>query len=248
MTTAALTTGPDSALADDLATACRILAGEGHEHFFLGHVSARLPDGPGLCLIKRTGIGLGDVTTEDLLVVDAERAVLAGVGSLHHETPIHTEIYRHRPDVGCVVHTHPPHAVAFSATDAPLRIVSQDSIPFRDGVPRFPDPRLVVTPDRGTALALALGPRAAVIMANHGLTVAGPDVRHAIFLAVSLERSLATQAAAGRLGAPCDIPDDVAREMADYFDHHYRGRVESVWDALARRHVPGRAAETGHAR
>jgi L-ribulose-5-phosphate 4-epimerase len=98
---------PSLELRELVASACRILHNEGHEHFYLGHVSAREP-GSNLVCVKPAGIGLGEVASaDDVVVMDLDGRKIEGARPLHHEMPIHTEIYRRRPDVNCVVHTHP---------------------------------------------------------------------------------------------------------------------------------------------
>ena len=106
-----------------VADACHILFNEGQEHFHLGHVSAREP-GSERIFVKPTGIGLGEITADDVCVMDLDGKQLEGKRSLHHEMPIHTETYRRRPDVNCVVHTHPYYGAAFAASSAAFQMVS----------------------------------------------------------------------------------------------------------------------------
>jgi ribulose-5-phosphate 4-epimerase/fuculose-1-phosphate aldolase len=223
-----------ASLRELVATACRILDHEGHEHFNLGHVSVRLPDGEGI-LVKPSGLGLQEVWPDDLVVADLEGHKVQGERGLHHEMPIHTEIYRRRPDVQCVVHTHPLHAAAFSAAAEQFQMVSQDSVLFAAGVARYASARLVVTPGQGRELAEALGERSVVVLKNHGLAVVGPTVQDATFLAVSFERSLRVQLLARQFGAVDPIPPDEVEAMADYFENSYAGRVESAWQYLCRK-------------
>src|SRR5947199_5728216 len=110
-------------LREQVAWACRILALEGYADLTLGHVSAREPDGDGV-FIKRKGVALDEVEPDD--VVD-----LADPGAaLHLETVLHTEIYKLRPDVGAVVHGHPPYATALAATTAKIELLTHDAILF----------------------------------------------------------------------------------------------------------------------
>lgn len=214
----------------DLVLSARILALEGHEQFYLGHVSARVPGHADHVLIKRTGVALASVTEADFLRIDLDGTILSGDGALHHETPIHTEIYRRRPDVAAVVHTHPHYTAALAASNADFLLVSQDSIPFFKGLARYASPELVSTRAAGADMAAALGNANAMIMNNHGLTVGGPDIQHATFLALSLERSLATQSRAASLGTVAVIDTEHALRMHTYFEQQYQGRVGMVWD------------------
>jgi L-fuculose-phosphate aldolase len=213
--------------------ACHILFNEGQEHFHLGHVSAREPGSRVLC-VKPSGIGLGEVEVDDLALMNLDGSKLAGRRSLHHEMPIHTEIYRRRPDVNCVVHTHPFYAAAFSAAAAELQMVSQDSVLFAGGIGRYDSAVLVVTRDQGQRLAQALGDRRVVVLRNHGIAVAGPTVQDATFHAISFDRSLRMQHAAAQLGPIDPIPPDQVRAMVEYFDRSYQGRIEVTFQYLLR--------------
>src|SRR3954466_11687353 len=100
---------PDKEL-EDLARGCRVLEMEGHGDFTLGHLSLRDPAGRGFWL-KRNRYGLGEIEGPgDFVLVDMDGVQLSGEGGLHSEWPIHSEVFRLRPDVNVVAHTHPFHA------------------------------------------------------------------------------------------------------------------------------------------
>jgi ribulose-5-phosphate 4-epimerase/fuculose-1-phosphate aldolase len=94
--------------------------------------------------------------------------VLAGSGPRHSGYPIHTEIMNARPDVGGVVHTHPPHAVALATTGQPLRPVSHAANFFiPPGIPRFTQTAdLVLTRELGKAVAAELAAAPAISLVN----------------------------------------------------------------------------------
>jgi L-fuculose-phosphate aldolase len=217
-----------------VAEACRILAANRQEHFYLGHVSGREAPGSERYWVKPTGIGLGEVVPEDLVLVNLSGQRISGTRALHHELPIHTEIYRRRPDVNCVVHTHPFHAAAFASASAGFRMVSQDSVLFADGVGFYDSAVLVVTTDQGRRVAEALGPLKVVLMRNHGIAAAADTVEGATFFAVSFDRSLQLQATAASFGPISEISRDEVAAMNDYFDASYGGRVEATFEYLLR--------------
>src|SRR3989304_1240917 len=105
----------DSELREQVAWACRILALHGHSDLTLGHVSAPRPVGDSYYL-KSKGLGLEEVTPEDVVVLDLNGGRICGQGEVHLEAPLHTEVYRGRPDVGAVVPTPPPLTTALGAT------------------------------------------------------------------------------------------------------------------------------------
>jgi L-fuculose-phosphate aldolase len=183
----------DQQLREQVAWACRILARQGHADFTLGHVSARKSDGT--ILMKRNGLGLDEITPDDILTIDLDGRLVAGQGKVHLEYVIHTEVYKARPDVGSVVHTHPPYAVALGATQAKLEFLNHDAVLFQDGVAIFNDTvELITTSSQGQAIARALGTRRAMLMQNHGVVVVGQTVPWAVLTALTLERATQIQA------------------------------------------------------
>jgi L-fuculose-phosphate aldolase len=212
-------------LREQVAWACRILAGEGYADLTLGHVSARGPDGE--IWIKRKGVSLDEVEPDDVVAIDDGDAVL------HLETVLHTGVYRVRPDVGAVVHGHPPYATALGATSADLALLTHDAILFVDGVGRFDEPDLIVDDDQGGRVAAALGPRRAVLMRNHGVLVVGKDVPWAVLAAATLERAAQLQSVASTLGELRPVAPQLARRL---YSVKYRDEfVEEYWAAWQRR-------------
>jgi L-fuculose-phosphate aldolase len=212
---------------EQVAWACRILALEGFADLTLGHVSAR-PAGGETVYIKRKGLALDEVGPDDVVEVDDPSA------ALHLETVIHTEIYALRPDVGAIVHAHPPYATAFGATTAQLELLTHDAVLFADGVAYFEETaELITEEEQGRAVAEALGDRRAVILRNHGVVVADVDVRWAVLGAITLERAVRLQALAMTLGTLRPIPRDLAERMrADKYQDRF---VDEYWAAWIRR-------------
>jgi L-fuculose-phosphate aldolase len=212
-------------LREQLAWACRILASEGYADLTLGHVSARGPEGE--IWIKRKGVALDEVEPEDVVSLDDPDAVL------HLETVLHTGVYRARPDVGAVVHGHPPHATALGATGADLTVLTHDGVLFADGVARFEDPDLILDDTQGDRVAAMLGSRRAVLMENHGVLVVGADVPWAVLASITLERAARLQAIASTLGELRPIERELALQLQPV---KYRDEfVAEYWTAWQRR-------------
>jgi L-fuculose-phosphate aldolase len=218
------------AVRERVAWACRILALEGYADLTLGHVSAR-PAGGDTIYIKRKGLALDEVEPDDIVDLDDPAA------DLHLETIIHTEIYARRPDVGAVVHGHPPFATAFGATTAQLELLTHDAVLFAEGVSFFDEgPELITERDQGDAVAEALGSRRALILRNHGVVVADKDVRWAVLSAVTLERAIRLQAIASALGELQPIPNEVAQDMfAEKYQESFLDEYWAAWIRRARR-------------
>jgi len=209
-----------------VAWACRILALEGYADLTLGHVSARSEGGT--IYIKRKGVALDEVEPDDVVDLDDPAA------DLHLETVLHTEIYARRPDVGAVVHGHPPFATAFGATTARLELLTHDAVLFADGVSVFEEsPELITEREQGRTVAEALAQRRAVILQNHGVVIADKDVRWAVLSAITLERAIRLQAIASSLGELRPIPREVAESM--FADKYQERFVDEYWAAWIRR-------------
>jgi L-fuculose-phosphate aldolase len=240
----------DSSLQEQVAWACRILALGGHGDYTLGHVSVRSADGRHV-LMKPNGLGLEEVRPEDVLVLDLDGTRLVGEGPVHLEYVLHTEIYKARPDVQAVVHSHPPYATALGATDAKLELLNHDAVLFHEGLAYFNDTaELIVRPDQGAAVAAALGEKRVVVMRGHGVIVTGESVPWATYAALTLERVLRIQSIARTLGNLRPMSPEMAERV--YPDKYRDQHVAAYWDYLVRQlrrnHLDdGMPAESGTA-
>lgn len=208
------------ALKEGLINAGRILVQEDQGDFIFGHVAARLPEDPGLFLMKAHTIGLEEITPDNLITLNLEAEKVAGHMPRHLEAFIHSEVLRARPDVQAVVHTHAPHAVAFSALGRPLQPVGHDGAMFANGLPVFSETSdLIVDQTRGKAVARALGDHNAVLLRNHGIVTTGRTIEEATVLALFLERAckaqLLVEAAGGaqHVSTPEDAKAKIGRLM-----------------------------------
>lgn len=222
----------DADLREQIAWSCRILAMGEQGDYTLGHVSARSADGRDV-LMKRYGLGLEEVTPNDVLRISLDGELLNGEGRVHLEYVLHTEIYRQRPDVQSVIHTHPPYATAFGATDAKLQLLNHDAVLFQDGLAYFDDTaELIVRPEQGARVATELGQRRVIVLRGHGVIVTGASVPWATYTALTLERVIRIQAIAGTLGALRPMTAEMASLV---FPDKYRDdHVASYWDYLIR--------------
>ena len=180
----------DDELRQRVATACRVIALEGYVDLTLGHVSARRP-GERTVWIKRKGVGLDEVEPSDVIALDIDDEEALDRGDYHLESVMHTEVYRMRPDVGSVIHGHPLYGTALGSTDGRLLMLTHDAALFADGVGDYDDgPALITDRDHGRRVAEALGTRRAALLRNHGVVIAGQDVRWSVLAAVTLERAI----------------------------------------------------------
>jgi L-ribulose-5-phosphate 4-epimerase len=185
-----------------LAQACRILALAGQGDDIWGHASGRVP-GTETFWMKPHKMGLEEVRSQDLLLVDLEGRVVRGTRPRHSEVFIHAEVYRARPAVGAVVHTHPVAPTVFASLGVPLRPITHEGSYFTPpDVPRFAETTdLIVTPERGRAVARALGDRPALLLVAHGIVTVGATIEEATVNALVLDK-----AARAQLMVPGGVP------------------------------------------
>lgn len=175
-----------------VAAAGRILHHQGLVDY-LGHVSARIP-GTDRIVIKPkhspTIRSLGSLGPEDMLIIDLDGHVVAGHDRPPAEACIHTEIYRTRPDVTAVVHTHQPSSTLLGIIGADLLPVLHVPSVLTDGgkIANWPCPLLVTTPELGAELASALGARSLCHLQGHGIVSVAADLRRATVAAIALEQ------------------------------------------------------------
>jgi ribulose-5-phosphate 4-epimerase/fuculose-1-phosphate aldolase len=201
--------GPvDPALIDDLVTASRILADQGVLDAY-GHVSIRHPANPNRYLISRA-MSPADVTAADIMEFDLDSNPVDRRGrSMFLERFIHGEIYKVRPDVMAVIHSHSPGVIPFGITNVPLRPVFHTASFLWVGVPVFEirdaggmTNMLVGSGDLAKALAVTLGDKPVALMRGHGNVVVGPNVKRATIRAVYTEVNARLQTIALGLGGP----------------------------------------------
>jgi ribulose-5-phosphate 4-epimerase/fuculose-1-phosphate aldolase len=221
-----------------VAQGCRVLGAEGHGDLIWGHVSARDSDGRGVWM-KAATYGFDEIEPDRVILVSPEGTVLEGEGRRHAEYPIHTEVIRARSDVGAVVHTHAPSAVAFASLDLPLRPISHEGTLFvPPDVARFTRTGdLILTATLGGEVAATLGERNAVLLVNHGIVTVGPDVPTAVLTAVLLERAFRMQLAAMGAGDIRRWSSD--EEALEKREHCYSPELlTQAWAYLVRRLGP----------
>lgn len=142
-----------------------------------GNLSVRLGDGTFLCTPTLMSKGL--MEPGDMVIVDERGHKVSGRRNVSSEIAMHLFIYRRRPDVGAVVHAHPPTATGFAAAGIPLDsalcseiVITLDKVPLANyGTPG--------TPELAEALAPLVGDHDAILMANHGVVTYGEDLLNA---------------------------------------------------------------------
>lgn len=222
-------------LREVVSQGCRVLGAADQGDLIWGHVSARDPDGRGIWM-KASGLGFEEVGPDDVLLVSWDGEVLEGEGRRHAEYPIHTEVMRARPDVGSVIHTHSPAAVAFGALGVPLRPVSHEANLFvPPDLARFTGTGdLISTAELGERVAATLADRNACLLVNHGVVVAAPDVPTATVTAYLLDRACRMQLTVMAAGgwATWSSPEESLSKRGHCYSE---AMLQGAWEYLVRR-------------
>jgi L-ribulose-5-phosphate 4-epimerase len=174
-----------------------------------GNVSGRVP-GTDRFVIKPSGIGYEELSPEAIVVCDLDGALVNGDLAPSSDTAAHAYVYRHRPDVGGVVHTHSTYATAWAARGEPIPcVLTAMADEFGGEIPV--GPFALIGDDsigRGIVATLEKHRSPAVLMQNHGVFTVGPDARAAVKAAVMCEDVARTVHIARQLGEP--LPIEVA--------------------------------------
>jgi HCOMODA/2-hydroxy-3-carboxy-muconic semialdehyde decarboxylase len=226
----------------DLAAASRILVAQGVVDGF-GHVSMRHPSAPDRYLMARS-IAPALVTVDDLIEYDLESNPVnaQGRGSFL-ERFIHGQIYRARPDVNAVVHSHSPSVIPFGLVNVPMQATFHNAAFLAAGVPvfdiaeRFGETDMLVgSNEKGVALCELMGTHDVVLMRAHGSVACGPTLQAAVFRAVYTEVSARVQhytVALGK-GAPMAVLTPEEGRLADAVNQTAGLRAWNLWRTQVR--------------
>ncbi len=229
----------------DLAAASRILVAQGVVDGF-GHISMRHPAAPDRYLMARSSapalVTPADIIEYDL---DSNPCNANGRGSFL-ERFIHGEIYKARPDIMSVVHSHSPSVVPFGLVDTSMQAMFHNAAFIAAGVPVFDIRRkfgatdmLIGNGAKGVALAESMGRKDIVLMRAHGSVACGPTLQTAVFRAVYTEVNARIQhwtMALGR-GAPVAALDEEEGRLADVVNQTAGLRAWDLWRAQVRAQV-----------
>ncbi|WP_328958560.1 aldolase [Kitasatospora purpeofusca] len=222
-----------------LALTCRILFEAGHDSGLAGQITARA-ERPGTYYTQRLGLGFDEITEDNLLLVDEDLEVLEGEGMANPANRFHSWVYRARPDVTCIIHTHPLHLSALSMLETPLVVSHMDLTPLYEDCAFLESwPGIPVGNEEGEIITAALGDKRALLLAHHGMLVATAGVEESCTLAVLFERAARLQLLASAAGRIQEIPAPLAREAHDWTSTAKRSQANFAYYAR-------RALRAGH--
>ena len=188
-----------------------------------GNVSARDPES-NLVVIKPSGVLYADLRPEDHVVLNLDGDIVEGGLKPSSDTASHLYIYRHRPDVNGVVHTHSSYATAFAALGKPIPVYLTAMADEFGGPIPCAGFALIGGEEIGKQVVEHIGTSPAVLLKNHGVFTIGSTAQNAVKAAVMVEDVACTVWRALQLGQPDEIaPADVAK-LHDRYMHVYGQR------------------------
>ena len=224
---------PAEKTALEAAAVTRLLVSQGILDYS-GHVSTRIP-GRDAFVIQIGSTSRAEVSPDSMLVVDYDGNVLEGDGQPPSELPIHLEIFRARPDVQAILHSHMELAIAFTMMEGvKLLPMRARATRWKSGIPTDSDPSHIKLPEQGRALAKTLGPHHAVLMRAHGLTLVAESAEALFIDAVHFKENATAQMQALQAGAkPLPLTDGEIEqiEKMEMRDWH----IKKLWNYYVRK-------------
>jgi ribulose-5-phosphate 4-epimerase/fuculose-1-phosphate aldolase len=175
-------------LREDFVTACHILVNENVAEAAF-NVSCRLPGGR---MMAHPITSPTRVTVDNIQIYEP--------GAVLKDYKAHPAIYAARPDVGAIVHTHPPYAIAFGTLNEEFRPIHHYGAPFHGKIATYASPGQTKSEDRAGDIARALGPGCALLQQGHGTIVVGKDLKEALLLTLYLEEACKILAITRQMG------------------------------------------------
>lgn len=198
--------GADYALI--VARAVRVLNTAGVMHMS-GHLAVRDAGDPNRIWINSRKASRSTLTAVDIVPVDLTTGKRIGAGDEPpSELPIHLAVFRRRPEVGAIVHTHPEHVIVLSIVDIPLMPVHLAAGFLPERAPVWDDPNIITSQERGEILADHLGESTVLVIRGHGVVVVGATFEEAVARTVLVAENARIQVNAAALGTPRTLKGD----------------------------------------
>jgi L-fuculose-phosphate aldolase len=214
-----VTDGPTAqswSLRQQLTIACRTLAADGHAPTLAGQVTA-MDRTTGMVVAPPIDRAFDEVRPADFVDVDDNFATAPGQRRPNPATRFHLWVYRSRPDIAAIVHTHPPYVSALSTLGVPLVVAHMDSMALYDDCAHLAHwPGVPVADDEGRIISSALGTKRSILLGHHGLLTTGANVAEALYLAWAMERTAFLQLTASPVGTMQAVTDGDARKAHDF--------------------------------
>jgi len=207
-------------LKEDVIEACLKMQEYGLVVGAWGNISARDVES-GKIVITPSGIEYDELEIEDMVVVNENGEILEGHRKPTSETAMHTVIYRKRPEVNSVVHTHSPYATAMSVADEEIPVVVTEVANMIGGIVPISPYTTPGTEELGSIALDVMENRMAALLKNHGVLALGDSVKSALNISAIVEDSSKVYYLAKTMGN-CDlVPKEEIKELRELFIEHY---------------------------
>ena len=225
----------DRSVLEDLAAASRILADQG-VFDAAGHVSMRHPGNSGRFLMSRS-LAPQLITADDIMEFDLDCNAIDPRGRYGFiERYLHGEIFRARPDVMAIAHSHSSSTIAFGLSNVPMQAMYHNAAFLAAGVPVF-DIRdkfgttdiVISSAEKGAALAAVLADKPVGLLRAHGMVAVGPSLPVAVFRAIFTVTSANIQHQVLALGGPVAALDVEEGRLSDVVNVQTVGRSWDLW-------------------
>lgn len=194
-----------------------------------GHLSAKIPGTETFVINPRYAGVLADPA--DLCVVDFSGKRVAGKEPIPLETPIHSLLYKSRPEVGSVLHCHPRFSILVGLQESGLVPFNRDARMFADGVPIFPNSAGINSDQLAAEMLEVMGDHYAVFLKGHGVVVSEKSIEGNAVSAIRLERAARDQILLASFSQPKPLMDGGRSRLRSRMDHPYR-----IWPFLLYQH------------
>ena len=224
-------------LKEKVAISCRIIGNRGVTRGSFGHVSARIP-GTKKILIKAKGPAeeaLEFAGKRDIIMIDIDGKTLEAPEGLEapQETEMHLAVFRARPEVMSVIHSHPDWVVALTASEKPLLPIYAAYNPpgmrlVLDGIPVYPRSVTVVNEALGKDFMRYMGDKKVCLLRGHGMTTAGKTVEEATSVSLNAFELARLNYMAYAIGTPKSVPEEDIREYQSRWEKGTRKRDKEI--------------------
>ena len=221
-----------------LAATFRMFSKAGLDEGVAGHVTARDPEFPESYWVNPFGMHFSLIKQSDLVRVSHDGEVVEGDSAVNGAAvAIHCAVHAARPDVIAAAHAHGPYGKTLSSLDMRIEPITQDACAFYDDFGVFDDySGVVLDPEEGKKIGVALGAHKAVILRNHGMLTVGETVESAAWWFLTLERTAQSQLLAYAAGTPRKIGHDLAIETRGQIGFELAGwfQFQPIWQRISK--------------
>ena len=181
------------------------------------NISVRIP-GEELIAITPTGTAFNKMTPEMISIIDMEGNLIDGEYEPSKAKQMHLNVYKNRPDVNAIIHTHPTYCTAMALARKPIPAAWEDMIESVGGCVNVATYELPSSDKIGVRVVEALEDKLAVLLSNNGLLTVGENLKRAITAAKICEKSAHSVLLAHMVGGPVPLPDADCRELKRFYD------------------------------